>query len=819
MKTLPVHRRLTYFVALVVVVVSAVISIATTLFEVTAKREEGLQAIEQSFRYLSTAPLPSIEQALWVGNQQQLQLQLEALLELPYIERLSVTNENGRTFASGEVRSVEVIERQYPLQYPFRNDSLSLGTLTATAGRDQLLAGLKHQAWRLFLFNLIELTIIATILIWLIRQLIGRPLEQLADYLQRVDLRSGENSPLQLKTHPFSHRQNELGIVEEAVNRMVDRWSLTHSELESQVESRTLSLTQEIATRRDLERDLRQQHQRLLAILEAIPVPLAINNSEQQITYLNPAFHNTFGYTREELPHLAQWWPLAYPDPEYRQWVSDNWQKRLEEAAQQQRPFEPMELTLHTKGGEARNIVASVASLGEQSDEHLVILHDITVLLRGRERFRRILDAMPVAIGAYNEQMEITYINPAFQRTFGYTLEDIPHMDIFWPLAFPDPTYRAWVFATWSERVRVAQQSQTPSVPLEVTMHTKDGNSREIIAAASSSLSQPVEHLATLYDITERKAMERRLERFSRNFEAFLDQTTDFVYFKDEKSRLLFCSQTLAAITGHGHWKEMIGKHDREIFPAETAAIYEEEERLIFTEGKPLLHRVDPYFDEAGEKGFVLTNKWPLQNESGAVIGVFGISRDITEQQRAAQALAESESKLRGLYELSQLGIALNTMDGRFLEFNPSFARLTGYSSEELLSIDHWTLTPEKYRPQEEEQLKLLTSTGHYGPYEKEYRCKNGTLIPVSLTGILLESEGAEQRIWSIVEDISSKKAYQEQLEYIAHYDTLTKLPNRLLLADRLQQSMRQASRRQQLLAVVYIDLDGFKEVNDTYGH
>jgi diguanylate cyclase (GGDEF)-like protein len=85
----------------------------------------------------------------------------------------------------------------------------------------------------------------------------------------------------------------------------------------------------------------------------------------------------------------------------------------------------------------------------------------------------------------------------------------------------------------------------------------------------------------------------------------------------------------------------MIGKHDFEIFPKETAAIYYEEELPVFRGGKPLLNKIDPYFDASGNKGWVSTNKWPLLNAEGRVVGLFGISRDITERIQMEEQIRE----------------------------------------------------------------------------------------------------------------------------------------------------------------------------------
>ncbi|ADH85380.1 ATP-binding protein [Desulfurivibrio alkaliphilus] len=146
--------------------------------------------------------------------------------------------------------------------------------------------------------------------------------------------------------------------------------------------------------------------------------------------------------------------------------------------------------------------------------------------------------------------------------------------------------------------------------------------------------------------MTELRASEQKLAEFSRDVEAFLDFTTDFVYFKDEHSRIRFCSQAMAKITGHTDWREMIGKHDREIFPPETARIYQEEESPVFSRGIPLLNKINPYYDELGRIGYVQTNKWPLFDARGKVVGIFGISRDITAQKKAQEALARSNAEL-----------------------------------------------------------------------------------------------------------------------------------------------------------------------------
>jgi PAS domain S-box-containing protein len=129
------------------------------------------------------------------------------------------------------------------------------------------------------------------------------------------------------------------------------------------------------------------------------------------------------------------------------------------------------------------------------------------------------------------------------------------------------------------------------------------------------------------------------------------------------------------------------------------------------------------------------------------------------DARESERRMSESEEKLRGLYELSPLGIALANMQGRFVEFNESFRRMTGYSAEELKALDIAALTPAKYAAEDALNIESLRLTGHYGPYEKERLCKDGSLVPIRLNGMLITGNDGNQYIWSIVEDITDRKA------------------------------------------------------------
>ncbi len=117
----------------------------------------------------------------------------------------------------------------------------------------------------------------------------------------------------------------------------------------------------------------------------------------------------------------------------------------------------------------------------------------------------------------------------------------------------------------------------------------------------------------------------------------------------------------------------------------------------------------------------------------------------------------------RSLFETSSIGLMLCKMDGSVVDANSAVANIIGYSVEETLALDYWSITPKKYMDQEQEQLDSMKKTGSYGPYIKEYIHRDGRLIPVQLSGKIIEVDG-EELIWSSIEDITDRIEAEKQI-------------------------------------------------------
>lgn len=162
-----------------------------------------------------------------------------------------------------------------------------------------------------------------------------------------------------------------------------------------------------------------------MAVLDALPVPCALNDDFQNITYLNPAFIEILGYTLEDIPTLSDWWPKAYPDPEYRDWVATNWQARLDKAKDSGDRFEPLDIDIRSKNGNVLKMSVSAAPLiGKYKGTHLVILYDITArsaaeeaLKCSKQEWRTLTENSPDIVARYDTDLRRTYANPTFVNT------------------------------------------------------------------------------------------------------------------------------------------------------------------------------------------------------------------------------------------------------------------------------------------------------------------------------------------------------------------------------------------------------------------
>ena len=204
-----------------------------------------------------------------------------------------------------------------------------------------------------------------------------------------------------------------------------------------------------------------------------------------------------------------------------------------------------------------------------------------------------------------------------------------------------------------------------------------------------------------------------------------------------------------------------------------------------------------------------------VRDNSGCAITMLGVSVDITERKLFEEKLHLSSRVFRDTHE----GIIITNADKVIVDVNPAFCHITGYSHDEVIGRNPSFLNSGKQT--ESFYKNIWKQLSLYGHWQGEvWNCKkDGELYAELLNISVLKDDNNVTFYLGIFTDITQAKRQQEQLSRIAHYDLLTNLPNRVLLADRLSQTMLQCRRHNNSLAVVFLDLDGFKHVNDSHGH
>lgn len=277
-----------------------------------------------------------------------------------------------------------------------------------------------------------------------------------------------------------------------------------------------------VTERKLIEQALRQSEAQFRTIIDVSPVPYAINDDQQNITFLNAEFIQTFGYTLEDIPTLADWWLKAYPDPEYRRWVASTWYSHLEKAKQAGAKFEPIELNIQCKNGHVRNVIVSAAVLSESFEGiHLVMLYDITdrkkaqdALHRAEAKYRGIVESLPAIIYLAQPLPPYApiYISPNI-ATFGYPPDQWYSQPDMWVKLLHEEDCQRVVQATESA------MSQGLETDIEYRIVAQDGAIRWIHDKGRFITNEQGERISwqgVMLDITKTKELEEHLGQSQR---------------------------------------------------------------------------------------------------------------------------------------------------------------------------------------------------------------------------------------------------------------------------------------------------------------
>jgi diguanylate cyclase (GGDEF)-like protein/PAS domain S-box-containing protein len=315
----------------------------------------------------------------------------------------------------------------------------------------------------------------------------------------------------------------------------------------------------------------------------------------------------------------------------------------------------------------------------------------------------------------------------------------------------------------------------------------------------------------------ERSRAHRALLASEQRHRLLFERNLAGVYQNRLDGRMLDCNEAMAAMLGYDSREEFLKLNARDLY-------FDPHERDAFTTAvlagngirgvEVCLRRRDGRPVWLLESVHLLTNTGEAPVLEGTVI-------DITDRKLAETALRESEERYRFMAENSNDIISRTNASGVITYASDAVRTLTGYEAHEVIghTISEFVVEEDRHLIERMEKEILLESAPRTFTFRLRRKDGTGVWIETTVRAVRDASGGRVQEVVSVSRDVSERRRAEEQIEYQAYHDALTLLPNRLLFRDRLTIALAHARRQQTALAVMFLDLDRFKDVNDTLGH
>lgn len=325
------------------------------------------------------------------------------------------------------------------------------------------------------------------------------------------------------------------------------------------------------------------------------------------------------------------------------------------------------------------------------------------------------------------------------------------------------------------------------------------------------------------YDITDDWQHQKNILETEQRWKHALEGSGAGVWDWDVTNNTVVFSDKLLAMLGYVPG-EIIGKMEnwlKLIHPQDIERVTADINRMLSGE-KPEYRNEHRILSKDGSWKWVLGSATVGERDTeGNPIRVIGTKTDISWRKQAELALRQSEERFRNAFDTAAIGMAIVGLDGRWLEVNNALCRMLGYSEEELIDKTFVDVThPDDLDLDLEYVQQLLNGDLEHYQLEKRYFHKTGDVIFVLLSVSLVRNEKGEViHFVSQIEDVTARKSESDRIRQMAYHDTLTGLPNRRLIDERVNHSLAHAKRVGYPIALLFIDVDHFKQINDTHGH
>jgi len=574
-----------------------------------------------------------------------------------------------------------------------------------------------------------------------------------------------------------------------------------------------LGVVQDITERKQAEQNLKSSEERFRRYFELNLIGMAITSLEKGWIYVNERLCEIMGYSQNELTQLT-WAEITYPED------LDADVAQFNRVLTGEIDGYTMDKRFIRKDGAI--IYASISAKCVRNEDgsinnFVALVQDITHRKNLEDELRQernfaegLIETAQTIVLLLDTEGKIVRFNPYMEEITGYQFEEVKGkswFDIFLP-----KNERETIKSLFKKAIGNIQTKGNIS-----SIKTKHGELRHIEwydKTLKDDCGNVIGLLAVGHDITDKLQAQRALTKSEQQFRNLVEMTSDVVWEIDNELRITYISPQVEQELDYPA-DSFIGKH-----PSDMMSAIEREKQMSFFQG--MITDPQPFFRETSllrkdsQEVFIEVKGAPFFDASGNFLGYRGINRDISARKSAEEQMRLSAMVLENTPE----GVMITDDQLSIIMVNPAFVHTTGYSEEEAIGKQPSLLSSGRHDTAFYQNIWTALKTTGQWQGEIWNRRKSGDIYPEWLNiSVIKNEQGIVINYVGVFSDIATQEHVRDRLHNMAYYDALTKLPNRELFHDRLQNALAQSRRQKNMVGLMFLDLDRFKNINDTLGH